>query len=144
MQTHASLGEVTGTAPYMPPEQWQGNPRRDSDQYALAVCIYELLAGRSPFAYKFIEQMWNAHLKEQPPAPQQWNPRIPVEVSAVLMRALAKDYRQRYRTIVEISENYAGAVQTALQRYVCQRSGYQNRSAPQPSTNSATTYYDTL
>src|SRR5713226_6279745 len=32
LQTHASLGEVTGTAPYMPPEQWQGNPRRDSDQ----------------------------------------------------------------------------------------------------------------
>ncbi len=124
MQTHASLGEVTGTAPYMPPEQWQGHPRRDSDQYALAICIYELLAGRSPFAYKFIEQMWNAHLNEEPPAPQQWNPRIPVEVSAVLMRALAKDYHQRYRTI----ENYTSAVQTALLRYVCQRCGHQNRS----------------
>jgi len=128
MQTHASLGEVTGTASYMPPEQWQGNPRRDSDQYALAVCIYELLAGRPPFAYKLIEQMWNAHLKEEPPTPQNWNPRIPVEVSAVLMRALAKDYRQRYRSIVEFAENYANAVQTALLRYVCQRCGHQNRS----------------
>jgi len=142
MQTHASLGEVTGTAPYMPPEQWQGNPRRDSDQYALAVCIYELLAGRSPFAYKFIEQMWNAHLKEQPPAPQQWNPRIPVEVSAVLMRALAKDYRQRYRTIVEFAENYAGAVQTALQRYVCQRCGQQNRSGAHRCSACGTDYDD--
>jgi serine/threonine protein kinase len=128
MQTHASLGEVTGTAPYMPPEQWQGNPRRDSDQYALAICIYEMLAGRPPFAYKFIEQMWNAHLKEEPPAPQQWNPRIPVEVSAVLTRALAKDYHLRYRTIIEFAENYASAVQIALQRYVCQRCGHQNRS----------------
>jgi serine/threonine protein kinase len=128
MQTHASLGEVTGTAPYMPPEQWQGNPRRDSDQYALAICIYELLAGRSPFAYKFIEQMWNAHLKEEPPSPQHWNPRIPVEVSAVLMRALAKDYHQRFRTIIEFAENYTGAVQTALQRFVCQRCGHQNRT----------------
>lgn len=128
MQTHASLGEVTGTAPYMPPEQWQGNPRRDSDQYGLAICIYELLAGRSPFVYKFIEQMWNAHLKEEPPAPQQWNPRIPVEVSAVLTRAMAKDYHLRYRTIIEFAENYTSAVQTALQRYVCQRCGHQNRS----------------
>jgi serine/threonine protein kinase len=128
MQTHASLGEVTGTAPYMPPEQWQGNPRRDSDQYALAICIYELLAGRPPFAYKFIEQMWNAHLKEEPPTPQQWNPRIPVEVSAVLMRALAKDYHQRFRTIIEFAENYTSSVQTALQRYVCQRCGHQNRT----------------
>lgn len=128
MQTHASLGEVTGTAPYMPPEQWQGNPRRDSDQYGLAICIYELLAGRSPFVYKFIEQMWNAHLKEEPPAPQQWNPRIPVEVSAVLARAMAKDYHLRYRTIIEFAENYTSAVQAALQRYVCQRCGHQNRS----------------
>ena len=63
MQTHATLGEVTGTAFYMPPEQWQGNPRRDSDQYALAVCFYELLAGRPPFVYKQIEQIWNAHLR---------------------------------------------------------------------------------
>ena len=142
MQTHASLGEVTGTAPYMPPEQWQGNPRRDSDQYALAVCIYELLAGRPPFSYKFIEQMWNAHLKEQPPTPQQWNPRIPVEVSAVLIRALAKDYHQRYRTIVEFAENYASAVQTALQRYVCQRCGHQNRSGARRCSACGTDYDD--
>ncbi len=142
MQTHASLGEVTGTAPYMPPEQWQGNPRRDSDQYALAVCIYELLAGRPPFAYKFIEQMWNAHLQEQPPAPQRWNPRIPVEVSAVLIRALAKDYRQRYRSIVEFAENYASAVQIALQRYVCQRCGHQNRSGAHRCSACGTDYDD--
>ncbi|MGZ3622120.1 MAG: protein kinase domain-containing protein [Ktedonobacteraceae bacterium] len=128
MQTHASLGEVTGTAPYMPPEQWQGHPRRDSDQYALAICMYELLAGRAPFTYKFIEQMWNAHLKEEPPAPQQWNSRIPVEVSAVLARALAKDYHQRYNNVIEFAENYSTAVQTALQRYACQRCGHQNRS----------------
>ena len=131
MQTHASLSEVTGTAPYMPPEQWQGNPRRDSDQYALAVCIYELLAGRPPFVHRYLEQMWNAHLNEQPPAPQQFNPRIPVEVSAVLLRALAKDYHQRYRTIVEFAGRYNEAVQTALQRYLCQRCGHQNRSGAQ-------------
>lgn len=128
MQTHASLGEVTGTAAYMPPEQWQGNPRRDSDQYALAICCYELLAGRPPFLYKRIEEMWSAHTKEQPPAPQQWNPRIPVEVEAVLMRAMAKDYRQRYRTITEFADNYTNAVKLILQRYVCQQCGHQNRS----------------
>lgn len=142
LQTHASLGEVTGTASYMPPEQWQGNPRRDSDQYALAVCMYELLAGRPPFTYKFLEQMWNAHLNEQPPAPQQWNPRIPVEVSAVLMRALAKDYHQRYRTIVEFAESYAAAVQTALQRYLCQRCSHQNRSGAKRCSNCGADYDD--
>jgi len=110
MQTHASLGEITGTAAYMPPEQWQGNPRRDSDQYALAICCYELLTGRTPFVYKRLEEMWNAHLQEPPPSPQKWNPRVPVEVAAVLLRALSKDYRQRYHSITDFADNYENAV----------------------------------
>jgi serine/threonine protein kinase len=130
-QTHASLGEITGTAVYMSPEHWQGHPRRDSDQYALAICCYELLAGRPPFMYKRLEEMWTAHLNEQPPSPQKWNPRIPAEVAAVLSRALEKDYHRRYKHITEFAESYADAVQVALQRYVCQFCGQQNRSGAQ-------------
>lgn len=135
MQTHASLGEVTGTAAYMPPEQWQGNPRRHSDQYALAVCIYELLAGRVPFSYRMMEQMWNAHLKETPQPPQHWNPRVSAEVGAVLIRALAKNYQQRYRTVVEFASSYAEAVHTAQRRYVCQHCQHQNRTGAQRCSN---------
>lgn len=135
MQTHASLGEVTGTAAYMPSEQWQGNPRRHSDQYALATCIYELLAGRTPFSYRMMEQMWSAHLREQPAPPQQWNPRVPAEVGAVLLRALAKNHQQRYSTVVEFASNYADAVRMALQRYVCQNCGHQNRTGAQRCSN---------
>ncbi len=140
MQTHASLGEVTGTAAYMPPEQWQGNPRRDSDQYALAVCCYELLAGRPPFIYKRIEEMWTAHLKEQIPSPQKWNPRIPVEVAAVLLRALAKDYRQRYRSIIEFADSYTDAVRVELERFVCQHCGQHNRSGARRCSACGTEY----
>jgi serine/threonine protein kinase len=131
MQTHASLGEITGTAAYMPPEQWQGNPRRDSDQYALAFCCYELLCGRPPFIYKSLEDMWNAHMKEAPAPAQKWNPRVPVEVWAVMQRAMAKDYRQRYSTISDFAEQYTEAVQIAQQRYVCQECGEQNRTGAQ-------------
>ncbi len=131
MQTHASLGEVTGTAAYMPPEQWQGNPRRDSDQYALAVSFYELLAGRPPFQYKRIEEMWNAHLKEQPPLPHQFNRRIPVEVASVILRALAKDYHQRYPTISDFAQRYVDAVKIAQQRYHCDVCDHQNRTGAQ-------------
>ncbi len=135
MQTHASLGEVTGTATYMPPEQWQGNPRRDSDQYALAICIYEMLAGRPPFSYQRIEEMWNAHINESPPPPQKWNSRIPVEVSAVLLRALAKDYRQRYTSITEFAEEYERAVKISLSRFLCSNCGHQNRSGARRCSN---------
>jgi len=131
MQTHASLGEVTGTAAYMPPEQWQGNPRRDSDQYALAVSFYDLLAGRLPFQYRRIEEMWNAHLREQPPSPLQWNRRIPVEVAAVILQAMAKDYHQRYATIADFAQQYIDAVGVAQQRYLCGVCGRQNRTGAQ-------------
>ena len=140
MQTHASLGEVTGTAAYMPPEQWQGNPRRDSDQYALAICCYELLTGRTPFVDKRLEDMWDAHIKEAPPSPQKWNPRIPAEVAAVLLRALSKDYRQRYYSVSEFADNYANAVRIALQRYVCHHCGQQNRTGAQRCTNCGADY----
>ena len=129
--THASLGEVTGTAAYMPLEQWQGNPRRDSDQYALAICCYELLTGRTPFVYKRVEDMWNAQIHEAPPSPQRWNSRIPVEVVAVLLRTLAKDYHRRYASITEFADSYTEAVQIAQQRYVCQHCGQQNRTGAQ-------------
>lgn len=148
--THASLGEVTGTAAYMPLEQWQGNPRRDSDQYALAICCYELLTGRTPFVYKRIEEMWNAQIHEPPTSPQRWNSRIPIEVAAVLLRALAKDYHRRYNSITDFAENYAHAVHTAQQRYVCQHCGQQNRTGAQRCTfcgadkdNRACPYCDT-
>lgn len=131
MQTHATLGEVTGTAAYMPPEHWQGNPRRESDQYALAICCYELLAGRLPFIGKRMEEMWYAHLNEPAPPPHKWNHRVPVEVSAVLLRALAKDYHQRYPGVLAFAEAYKEAAGVALQRFVCQRCGYQNRSGAQ-------------
>jgi serine/threonine protein kinase len=130
-QTHASLGEITGTAAYMPPEQWRGSPRRDSDQYALAICCYELLTGRTPFVHAQLEKMWKAQLNELPPPPQRWNTRVPVEVSAVLQRALSKDYRQRYRSIIEFAEEYSRAVHVAQQRYLCQRCGQQNRTGAQ-------------
>ncbi len=140
MQTHASLGEVTGTAAYMPPEQWQGNPRRDTDQYALAICCYELLTGRTPFVYKRLEEMWTAHIKEVPPPPQKWNPRVPVEVSAVLQRAMSKDYRQRYYSVSEFADRYASSVQVALQRYACHHCGQQNRTGAQRCTNCGADY----
>src|SRR5713101_3349996 len=43
-----SMQDVAGTASYMAPEQFQGKPRPASDQYALAVIVYEWLTGTCP------------------------------------------------------------------------------------------------
>ena len=134
LKTHLTLNGYMGAPAYMAPEQWRGKPRRDSDQYALAASIYDLLAGRPPFDYKDYksrEQMMMAHLQEQPQALQQLNRRIPVEVSFVLMRALAKDYQKRYSTVLDFAISYRVAVELALQRYICQKCKHQNRIGAQ-------------
>jgi serine/threonine protein kinase len=47
---YQSTQEVVGTAAYMAPEQLQGKPRRASDQYALAIVVYEWICGDRPMA----------------------------------------------------------------------------------------------
>src|SRR6267154_302749 len=47
--TSGASQAIRGTPIYMAPEQWEGKPVPASDQYALAIMIYQLLAGRPPF-----------------------------------------------------------------------------------------------
>jgi serine/threonine protein kinase len=47
---YSMTNTIVGTPPYMAPEQEQGQVRRESDVYALAVCAYEMLTGKLPFA----------------------------------------------------------------------------------------------
>jgi serine/threonine protein kinase len=131
IKTHTSLEGHPGTYRYMPPEQLNGHPRRESDQYALAVSIYKLLTGHTPFEYPKAAQMWHAILSEEPSLPQKWNPRVPVEVSAVLLRAMAKDYQRRYPDMLAFAQAYRAAVDRALQRSLCQMCGHQNRTGAQ-------------
>jgi serine/threonine protein kinase len=65
--------EVAGTAAYMAPEQFQGKPRRASDQYALGVVVYEWLSGERPFHGSFTE-IASQHLFVPPPSLQKKMP----------------------------------------------------------------------
>jgi serine/threonine protein kinase len=59
--------EVKGTARYMAPEQIQGNPVPASEQYALAVMVYEWLCGRPPF-HGSVLGVHVGHVSTPPPA----------------------------------------------------------------------------
>jgi len=57
--------EMAGTVTYMAPEQIRGKPRPASDQYGLAVVVYEWLCGAPPFQGSFTE-LYSQHMPRHP------------------------------------------------------------------------------
>ncbi len=102
--------DVVGTISYMAPEQFQGKSRPASDQYALAVVIYEWLAGELPF-HGAGTQVAIQHTMAPVPPLHEKRPDIGTAVEQVLMKALAKDYHERYPCI----QDFAGALEHASQ-----------------------------
>lgn len=109
----ASISQtVRGTPAYMAPEQWEGHSVAATDQYALAMMIYELLVGRHPFQGGPSQMMYQ-HLTTVPPAPSQLNPRIGQEIDGVLLRALSKKSEERYPSITTFARALEQAIEAA-------------------------------
>lgn len=107
-----SSGSATlavGTADYVAPEQIEGHPLPASDQYALAVMTYELLLGRLPFTGG-VGEVALKHLRTPPPAPRSINPKFPVAIEEVIMRALSKRAADRWPSVLEYARAYNFAV----------------------------------
>lgn len=96
--------DIFGTAAYMSPEQIHGQPEPASDQYALAIVVYEWLTGRLPFNGDNKMAIAYKHLHAQPPSMRLRNPSIPAAVGKVVMKALRKDPLQRYSSITAFAE----------------------------------------
>lgn len=93
-----SSPELSGSLAYMAPEQLQGRVREASDQYSLAIVVYEWLTGRLPFQGSFAEIV-SQHLSTPPPSLRAINPTIPPDVEQVVMIALSKDPQQRFASV---------------------------------------------
>jgi serine/threonine protein kinase len=110
-QQMTQTGAMMGTPSYMSPEQVQGQAVDGrADQFALAVIAYEVFTGEKPFAADYLPTLLYRIVSEQPTAPHRLNPAIGPEVEAVLMRALAKDARERFATCAEFSDALMEAV----------------------------------
>jgi peptide/nickel transport system substrate-binding protein len=104
---------TSGTLTYMAPEQIEGHPRAASDQYALAVVVYEWLCGERPFEGSVSELI--AQQLSIPPLPlRERVPSIPVEIEQVVLRALAKDPKARFASVKDFAEALERASQRAL------------------------------
>src|SRR5216683_2286066 len=100
---------IRGTPTYMAPEQWKGQAVTATDQYALAVMIYELLTGGPPFKGS-LEQVMYQHLNALPDPPGTLNSSIPPGIDSVILRALEKKPEDRFDSI----SAFAHAFQEAL------------------------------
>lgn len=101
---------IRGTPTSMAPEQWASSPVFATDQYALAVMAYELLAGRPPFTGS-MEQLMYQHFNVQPQAPSTFNPQLWAAIDAVILRALAKKPEDRFPSVTDFASALTQAVQ---------------------------------
>jgi Tfp pilus assembly protein PilF len=107
--------DAIGTWTYMAPEQIQKKPRPASDQYALAVVVYEWLCGTPPFTGDLIQLMYQ-HLHEPPPSLREHNSTISSAVEQVVLRALEKDPQKRFASVQEFAQALAAALAPAPQK----------------------------
>ncbi len=92
-------GAVMGTATYFSPEQAEGlGVDARSDIYSLGVVLYEMVAGRPPFIGDSPVAVASKHVREQAPAPRQFNPSIPPDLEAIILKCMAKSPEYRYAT----------------------------------------------
>ncbi len=92
-----TMGGLIGSPEYMAPERILGQPVNErSDQYALAVLIFESLAGKVPFDADTPTAILYKHVHEPPPSLRPLCPQMPAVFDAALCRALAKAPEQRY------------------------------------------------
>ena len=107
--------DKTGTWQYMAPEQFVGRPRPASDQYALAAVVYEWLCGEPPFAGPGFDLFNYQHTYVTPP-PLGKN--VFPAVEAVVLKALAKDPKERFPSVQdfadELEKAYIEGITTCL------------------------------
>ncbi len=98
------VGTSLGTPAYMAPEQAVGDTvDQRADIYAWGVIAYELLSGKHPFGSKTTaQQLIAAHIAEAPKDLADSASNIPPAISALVMRALAKNPEDRPQTAQEI------------------------------------------
>ena len=129
-----STQEVIGTLPYMAPEQFKGHPRAASDQYALAVTVYEWLCGSRPFEGSATEVMVQQLTMPPPPLHEKWAT-IPLGIEQVVLKALAKEPKERFASVQDFAQALEQASQLAPSAPMLL-----TNEPPAPSATAATSY----
>jgi hypothetical protein len=97
-------GLVIGTPHYMSPEQALGDPNLGprSDLYSLGCVLFQMVTGAPPFDGESSQQVVGKHIADPPPAASTVNPKVPREMSDVILRCLEKQPSDRFQSAGEV------------------------------------------
>ncbi|MBN2381380.1 tetratricopeptide repeat protein [bacterium] len=94
---------IIGTPEYMAPEQALARSvDARTDIYALGIVMFEMFTGEPPFSSDTAVNLLIKQVKQQPPDPCRLNADLPSNLSRIILKALAKDPRERFQSVNEM------------------------------------------
>jgi serine/threonine-protein kinase len=104
-----TTGQMLGTPAYMPPEQFTGaTPDGRADLFSLGVILYALVSGEQPFHGETVSAVSYTVVHTDPVPPRRFNPAIPAQLEAAILKCLEKSPADRFQTGEELAEVLAG------------------------------------
>ena len=100
---NTDVGAVVGTVTYMSPEQARGHEvDARTDVWSMGVMLYEMVAGRNPFAGQSSSDVLAAILDREPTPLSRFKPNVPNELQRIVSKALRKHREQRYQVMEDL------------------------------------------
>ena len=118
---------IMGTPAYIRPEQAQGQDvDQRSDIYSLGIILYEMVMGGVPFVADTPLAVLFKHISDPLPLPSKVKPDIPPSIEKVILKALAKDPKDRFAT----ADEFVAAWKRALEETETVRQAPETASTP--------------
>jgi len=129
-------GGLVGSFSYMSPEQIRSlTPDERSDVYLVGVTLYEMVTGVLPYDGPSEWAIMRAHLEAVPKPPDQVNPNVSAELSAVILKAMARKPEDRFQSANEFRlslEAATGRLESAVLVHAAPADAADAPAAPAP------------